>query len=76
MWSYKLPSTNILDTQLTDVTTAPIVKRSILIITSNSTVVAVDVESGSLLCLQVMQARNISDGIMWGLHRSGYLHVI
>ncbi|QIT36277.1 hypothetical protein [Wolbachia endosymbiont of Brugia pahangi] len=76
MWFYKLHSTNILDTQLTDVTTAPVVKLNILIITSNSTVVAVDVESGNLLCLQVMQARNISDGIMWGYTGAVILHVI
>lgn len=62
LWSYKLPSTNILDTQLTDITTTPVVKNNTLIATNNSTIVAIDIGSGDLLWLKAMEAKNISGG--------------
>lgn len=62
LWSYKLPSTNILDTQLADITTTPVVKNNTLIATNNSTIVAIDIGSGDLLWLKAMEAKNISGG--------------
>ncbi|EAL59524.1 PQQ enzyme repeat family protein, partial [Wolbachia endosymbiont of Drosophila simulans] len=56
LWSYKLPSTNILDTQLADITTTPVVKNNTLIATNNSTIVAIDIGSGDLLWLKAMEA--------------------
>ncbi|WP_395463153.1 PQQ-binding-like beta-propeller repeat protein [Wolbachia endosymbiont of Cantharis cryptica] len=60
LWSQKL-STNILDTQLTDVTTTPRVLGDILIATNNSYIYGIDVKSGNILWSKPIQVKSVSD---------------
>lgn len=59
LWSQKL-ATNLLDTQLTDVTTTPRVLDDTLIATSNSYIYSIDVKSGSILWSKPLQVKSIS----------------
>ncbi|MGL9757916.1 MAG: PQQ-binding-like beta-propeller repeat protein [Wolbachia sp.] len=60
LWSQKL-ATNLLDTQLTDVTTTPKVLGDILIATNNSYIYGIDVKSGSILWSKPLQVKSVSD---------------
>ncbi|MGX9892467.1 PQQ-like beta-propeller repeat protein [Wolbachia endosymbiont (group B) of Sphaerophoria taeniata] len=60
LWSQKL-ATNLLDTQLTDVTTTPRVHDNILIATSNSYIYSIDVNSGNILWSRPLQVKSISN---------------
>ncbi|QOD38338.1 outer membrane protein assembly factor BamB family protein [Candidatus Wolbachia massiliensis] len=60
LWDQKL-STNLLDTQLTDVTTTPRVLGDILIATNNSYIYGIDVKSGNVLWSKPLQVKSVSD---------------
>jgi outer membrane protein assembly factor BamB len=60
LWSQKL-STNLLDTQLTDVTTTPRVLGDILIATNSSYIYGINVKSGNILWSKSLQVKNVSD---------------
>ncbi|WP_341808618.1 PQQ-binding-like beta-propeller repeat protein [Wolbachia endosymbiont (group E) of Neria commutata] len=60
LWSQKL-STNLLDTQLTDVNTTPKVHGDVLIATNNSYVCGIDIKSGNVLWSKPLQVKSISD---------------
>ncbi|MDG7057105.1 MAG: PQQ-binding-like beta-propeller repeat protein [Wolbachia endosymbiont of Penenirmus auritus] len=60
LWSQKL-ATNLLDTQLTDVTTTPRVLGDILVATNNSYIYGIDVKSGNVLWSKPLQVKSVSD---------------
>jgi outer membrane protein assembly factor BamB len=60
LWSQKL-STNLLDTQLTNVTTTPKVSGDVLIVTNNSYICGIDIKSGNVLWSKLLQVKSISD---------------
>ncbi|WP_341818774.1 PQQ-binding-like beta-propeller repeat protein [Wolbachia endosymbiont (group B) of Ennomos erosarius] len=60
LWSQKL-ATNLLDTQLTDVTTTPRVFGDTLIATNNSYIYGIDVRSGNILWSKSLQVKSVSD---------------
>lgn len=60
LWSQKL-STNLLDTQLTDLTTTPKVHGDVLIATNNSYICGIDIKSGNVLWSKPLQVKSISD---------------
>ncbi|GFQ89146.1 dihydrolipoyl dehydrogenase 1, mitochondrial [Trichonephila clavata] len=60
LWSQKL-ATNLLDTQLTDVTTTPRVLGDTLIATNNSYIYSIDVKSGNILWSKSLQVKSVSD---------------
>ncbi|WP_341819282.1 PQQ-binding-like beta-propeller repeat protein [Wolbachia endosymbiont (group A) of Brachyopa scutellaris] len=60
LWSQKL-ATNLLDTQLTDVTTTPRVLGDTLIATNNSYIYGIDVKSGNILWSKSLQVKSVSD---------------
>ncbi|NSM56177.1 PQQ-binding-like beta-propeller repeat protein [Wolbachia endosymbiont of Atemnus politus] len=60
LWSQKL-ATNLLDTQLTDITTTPRVLDDISIVTNNSCVYGINIESGDILWSKPLQVKSVSD---------------
>ncbi|APR98855.1 PQQ-binding-like beta-propeller repeat protein [Wolbachia endosymbiont of Folsomia candida] len=60
LWSQKL-FTNLLDTQLTDITTTPKVHGDVLVATNNSYVCGIDIKSGNILWSKPLQVKSISD---------------
>lgn len=60
LWSQKL-ATNLLDTQLTDVTTTPRVLGDILVATSNSYIYGIDIKSGNILWSKPLQVKSVSN---------------
>lgn len=59
LWSYKFPL-DLLVNQFTDITTTPEVVDNLLIATNNSTMVALDVQSGNPVWSKSMQVKNMS----------------
>ncbi|MGL9733245.1 MAG: PQQ-binding-like beta-propeller repeat protein [Wolbachia sp.] len=59
-WSQKL-APNLLNTQLTDVTTTPRVLDDILIATNNSYIYGIDVKSGNILWSKSLQVKSVSE---------------
>ncbi|MGL9718267.1 MAG: PQQ-binding-like beta-propeller repeat protein [Wolbachia sp.] len=60
LWSQKL-ATNLLDTQLTDVTTTPRVLGDISVATNNSYIYGINVKSGDILWSKPLQVKSVSD---------------
>ncbi|WFW29719.1 MAG: PQQ-binding-like beta-propeller repeat protein [Wolbachia endosymbiont of Menacanthus eurysternus] len=60
LWSQKL-TTNILDTQFTDITTTPKTFDDILIVTNNSHIYGINVNLGKILWSKQLKIRNMSD---------------
>ena len=60
LWSQKL-ATNLLDTQLTDITTTPRVLGGIIIATTNSYVYGIDIRSGNILWSKPLNVKSVSD---------------
>ncbi|MGL9732109.1 MAG: PQQ-binding-like beta-propeller repeat protein [Wolbachia sp.] len=60
LWRQKL-ATNLLNTQLTDVTTTPRVLGDILVATNNSYIYGIDVKSGNILWSKSLQVKSVSE---------------
>lgn len=60
LWSQKL-LTNLLDTQLTDITTTPRVLGDIVIATTNSYIYSIDLKSGNILWSKPLNVKSVSD---------------